>query len=83
LRNQVPQTIALARSAEELGARTASAFGAGFGGSVWALVPTADAEGFAAAWRERYLRTEDAPETASTLVTRPGAPGRRVDPARI
>ncbi|ASK65568.1 galactokinase [Brachybacterium avium] len=83
LRNQVPQTIELARSAEQLGARTASAFGAGFGGSVWALVPTADADGFAAAWRERYLRTEGAPETASTLVTRPGAPGRRMDPATV
>ncbi|MDN5899423.1 MAG: galactokinase [Brachybacterium sp.] len=83
LRNQIPQTIALARSAEQLGARTASSFGAGFGGSVWALVPTADADGFAADWKERYLRTEGAPETASTLVTRPGAPGRRVDPATV
>lgn len=78
LRNQVPQTIELVRSAEQLGAKSASAFGAGFGGSVWALVPTADADGFAAAWRERYLRTDGAPETASVLVTRPGAPGRRV-----
>ena len=83
LRNQVSQTVSLVDTADALGARAASAFGAGFGGSVWALVPTADAEGFAAAWRERYLRTEGAPETASTLVTRPGAPGRRVDPARI
>ena len=80
LRNQVPQTVELVRSAVELGARAASAFGAGFGGSVWALVPTADADGFAAEWRERYLRADGAPETASTLVTRPGAPGRRVEP---
>ena len=41
LRNQVPETIALAHSARELGAVAASAFGAGFGGSVWALVGTA------------------------------------------
>ena len=80
LRNQVPQTVELVRSAVELGACAASAFGAGFGGSVWALVPAADADGFAADWRERYLRTDGAPETASTLVTRPGAPGRRVQP---
>lgn len=78
LRNQVPQTIELVRTAGQLGAKAASAFGAGFGGSVWALVPTADADEFAAAWRERYLRAQDSPETASVLVTRPGAPGRRV-----
>ncbi|MGP9613532.1 galactokinase family protein [Brachybacterium sp. AOP42-B2-9] len=83
LRNQVSQTVALVDTAGALGARAASAFGAGFGGSVWALVPTADADGFAADWKERYLRTEGAPPTASTLVTRPGAPGRRVDRARI
>ena len=83
LRNQVPQTITLADSAVQLGARAASAFGAGFGGSVWALVPTADADGFAEQWRECYRRTEGAPETASTLVTRPGAPGRRVGAARV
>ncbi|HTL29899.1 MAG TPA: galactokinase family protein, partial [Tepidisphaeraceae bacterium] len=38
LENQVPQTIELQRSARKLGAIAASAFGAGFGGSVWALV---------------------------------------------
>src|SRR5699024_1088381 len=80
LRNQVPQTVELVRSAVELGACAASAFGAGFGGSVWALVPAAGAEGLAADWRGRYPRTSGAPESASTLVTRPGAPGRRVQP---
>ena len=83
LRNQIPQTITLAQTAVQLGARAASSFGAGFGGSVWALVPTADADGFAAAWQECYLRTEGAPETASMLVTRPGAPGRRVDAVSV
>ena len=38
LRNQVPETVALVRSARDHGAWAASAFGAGFGGSVWALV---------------------------------------------
>jgi galactokinase len=37
LGNQVPETIALARHARELGAFGACSFGAGFGGSVWAL----------------------------------------------
>ena len=38
LGNQVPETACLAREARRLGAAAASAFGAGFGGSVWALV---------------------------------------------
>ena len=54
LGNQVPETIALARSARELGAIAASAFGAGFGGSVWALVRAGQADEFLASWRSRY-----------------------------
>ncbi len=46
LHNQIPETIALARSARELGAHAASAFGAGFGGSVWAMVNRSDADQF-------------------------------------
>jgi galactokinase len=80
LGNQVPETVALVDHALGLGAQAASAFGAGFGGSVWALVPTADADGFATAWMDRYRATGQAPETASALVTRPGAPGRRIEP---
>ncbi|AXK47269.1 galactokinase [Brachybacterium saurashtrense] len=79
LRNQVPQTTALVEQARLLGARAASAFGAGFGGSVWALVPEADADAFAADWMERYRRVGGAPEAATALVTAPGAPGRRVE----
>jgi galactokinase len=56
LGNQVPETVALAEMAVDLGAAGASAFGAGFGGSVWALVPRSDANGFLAAWRARYTR---------------------------
>ena len=54
LGNQIPETVALARSARNLGAIAASAFGGGFGGSVWALVPSRDAAGFLEAWREDY-----------------------------
>ncbi len=54
LGNQIPETVELVRSARELGAIAASAFGAGFGGSVWALVPRARAWEFRAAWEERY-----------------------------
>jgi galactokinase len=56
LQNQVAETVALARLAREAGAVAASAFGAGFGGSVWALVGAAEAARFTAAWRERYHR---------------------------
>jgi len=55
LGNQVPETSWLAREAVDGGARAASAFGAGFGGSVWALVPSAGATPFLDAWRGRYL----------------------------
>ena len=54
LTNQVPETIALTRFARELGAAASSAFGAGFGGSVWALVLATDAQEFTDRWRARY-----------------------------
>lgn len=54
LGNQVPETFHLARSARSLGAVAASAFGAGFGGSVWALVRRDDAERFTRCWQESY-----------------------------
>lgn len=56
LGNQVPETIALARAARAQGAAAASAFGAGFGGSVWALVETRAAAAFLDAWRDAYRR---------------------------
>ena len=54
LGNQVPETTQLARSARELGAQAASAFGAGFGGSVWALVARDEAGAFIDRWRAAY-----------------------------
>ena len=73
LGNQVPETIGLARLARELGAAAASAFGAGFGGSVWALVSVDRAETFAVEWAERYR--SQFPESAIAshfFLTRPG-----------
>ena len=55
LGNQIPETIHLPRAARRLGAAAASAFGAGFGGSVWALVSRGEAERFLGAWRADYL----------------------------
>lgn len=78
LGNQIPETNRLQSLARELGAPAASGFGAGFGGSVWALVPTIDADAFAASWLERYLAEYPGlTGAASTLVTRPGRPAHR------
>lgn len=80
LGNQVPQTIALARIARDLGAVAASAFGAGFGGSVYALVPVADAELFADRWLTAYAREfPEAAAGATVLATVPDTPARRLD----
>jgi galactokinase len=79
LGNQVPETIALARSARELGATAASAFGAGFGGSVWALVRHEQAEEFRRRWTETYARAfpNRAPH-AEFFTTRPGPAALRL-----
>lgn len=54
LGNQVPETITLVRVARSLGAHAASAFGAGFGGSVWAMVERTQAENFVSEWKAEY-----------------------------
>jgi galactokinase len=69
LGNQVPETVFLAASARQLGAAAASAFGAGFGGSVWALVETRKADDFLASWQSQYRAEfpERAPESTFFL----------------
>ncbi len=54
LGNQIPATSFLAAAAREHGAAAASAFGAGFGGSVWAMVPADESEKFCRHWRKKY-----------------------------
>ncbi|MCC2592120.1 galactokinase [Tessaracoccus sp. OS52] len=79
LGNQIPETNRLQALARELGAQASAGFGAGFGGSVWALTSTSDAEAFATTWHERYVAEfPEAAQTASVIVTRPGAPARPV-----
>jgi galactokinase len=56
LKNQVPETVALAGIARALGARATSAFGAGFGGSVWALVGESEAGNFLEEWASHYRK---------------------------
>ena len=72
LRNQVPQTRLMVSLARKMGAVGASSFGAGWGGSVYALVPTDDAEDFASQWLQAYRDREQEAEHSSTIVTRPG-----------
>jgi galactokinase len=80
LANQVPETIFLARRARELGAVAASAFGAGFGGSVWAMIPASDAGAFVARWRAGYVASFPRREPHTDwLVTRPSGPARAID----
>ena len=75
LENQIAETVHLQRYARELGATAASAFGAGFGGAVWAMVPTAEAERFASRWRDRYLRVHhSASQRALFFQTAPSPP---------
>jgi galactokinase len=74
LGNQVPETGDLVRTARTLGAVAASAFGAGFGGSVWALVPSAAAEQFLGAWRGAYVARFPQHEAECTFFTTRAAP---------
>jgi galactokinase len=79
LGNQVPETIALVRLARELGADAASAFGAGFGGSVWAFIASERAEAFASEWRAAYTKCfADQAARAEFMVTLPGPGAMRV-----
>ena len=75
LGNQVPETIHLARRAREFGAAAASAFGAGFGGSVWALVRSDGAAAFLQRWHADYLESFPAYRSrADFFLTNPGPP---------
>ena len=54
LHNQIPETAHLAATARQFGAIAASAFGAGFGGSVWALIPGDRVGPFIERWAGKY-----------------------------
>ena len=56
LDNQTPETRYLARSAQKRGAVAASSFGAGFGGSVWALIKEENASSFLNKWSASYKK---------------------------
>jgi galactokinase len=74
LGNQVPETMALARLARDLGAVAASAFGAGFGGSVWAMVKTDRAKDFLSEWAGRYRSRFKIPQDRSAFFSTRAGP---------
>ena len=75
LKNQVPETAFLARSAREIGAAAASAFGAGFGGSVWAMIRSAGATEFLKGWEEAYRAAHPAPAVSALFFCTAAGPG--------
>lgn len=79
LSNQLPETNALVAIARAHGAFAASAFGAGFGGSVWALIDAnaigGSAEEFGEQWLEAYRSQFPEHAAKSThFAARPGIP---------
>ncbi|MES3032410.1 MAG: galactokinase family protein [Gemmatimonadota bacterium] len=77
LGNQIPETTALVRLARQYGAIAASAFGAGFGGSVWALVdasrPGAD-DDFITLWAAAYGREFPVPAARAMFFSTSAGP---------
>jgi galactokinase len=72
LGNQIDETTRLAALAREAGAFAATSFGAGFGGSVWALVDRGDAAIFARAWLDAYRRQQPDMQNVRWFVAQPG-----------
>jgi galactokinase len=72
LGNQIAETNALAELARVSGAFASCAFGAGFGGSVWALTASDEAEAFGARWLTAYLARFPQHTLASWFAARPG-----------
>jgi galactokinase len=72
LQNQVPQTRDLVALALERGAAAATSFGAGWGGSVWALVDATAAAAFLNAWLGAY-RARHPGLAATAFIAWPGA----------
>lgn len=82
LNNQIPETVFLANEATRLGAKAASSFGPGFGGSVWAMVEEEWAQMFMNTWRSSYYESFPARDADSQFVTiSAGGPAVRVDVA--
>jgi galactokinase len=71
LGNQIAETRELVQAALDGGAWAASSFGAGFGGSAWALVPRDDGHQFAHRWVADYVSRCPHVRDAQSFVARP------------
>ena len=78
LHNQVAETVTLARQARQEGAAASSAFGAGFGGSVWALVREQEVSDFLGRWRVSYLTDFPSREDRAQFLSTSAAGGARL-----
>ena len=77
LRNQIEQTNFLQSSARQLGAVAASYFGAGFGGSAWAMIQKQRTAEFVSSWKNAYgLRFPQQAGKSEFFVTRAGPPAQ-------
>ena len=74
--NIVPEIDFLQRAAVKLGAAGATGFGAGFGGSIFAVIRSDRAEQFAADWEQAYA--ERYPERHHEAVFFVSSPGREL-----
>jgi galactokinase len=72
LGNQIHETRTLAKVARDEGAFASSSFGAGFGGSVWALVRADESDAFGARWIDAYRRLCHPPGPIDAFVSTPG-----------
>ncbi len=78
LGNQVPETVDLVAAAREAGALAATSFGAGFGGSAWAIVAAEDVARFGPAWLERYRARQPHVTGVTWFDARPSPAAREI-----
>lgn len=79
--NQLPETSWLVESARDLGAVAASAFGAGFGGSVWALIDSMSVAEFTNNWQSQYQNRFPQQKARSEFFSsRPGPAAFQISP---
>jgi galactokinase len=76
--NIVPEIDFLQRAAVRLGAAGASGFGAGFGGSIYAVVPAARAKSFMSQWREQYIARYPAHAGEASFFLTSAGPGIQI-----
>ena len=72
LGNQIAETNLMAKLARDHGAFASSSFGAGFGGSVWALVHTAEALAFGKRWTQAFEKQMPHVGAIAWFLARPG-----------